>query len=210
MGTKSKSALRTGVAPAEFGVEGTPFLCTKGETATTRKNPSGRAGVRLAFCAALGAAAVVALAPGAPEKSSAPPAIGATDCSDPGSTLNMTPKENEIKDMDLYCRLQPHELREREQTLLAELSKRTIAATPLKDGYSLSLRPDDASIRLIADIVAAERKCCPFLQFQVTAIQDSQALFLEMRGPKGSREIIADLFRLSVPEASASQRISTQ
>jgi hypothetical protein len=169
---------------------------------------SRRRALSITLCAVGGIVAVIVAAADAEEKSGAPPQSGAADICSPAGTQNMTSNQTKIKEMDVYCRLQPPELRARGKTLLAELSARICETAPLENGYSLKLIPDDASIRFVADLIVAERKCCPFLQFQLTAAQDSQALYLELRGPAGSREIIANLLRLPIPAVGASHPVS--
>jgi hypothetical protein len=107
----------------------------------------------------------------------------------------------EIKPLPAACRLLPAELRKREATLLKELRLRIETATPLPDGYALRLKPDDDNLRLAADVIAIERQCCPFLQFRLTFAQESRALVLEIRGPAGSRALLAQVLQL--PDAAA-------
>lgn len=102
----------------------------------------------------------------------------------------------EIKPLLVACRLLPAELRKREATLLKDLRERTETATPLADGYALRLKPDEANLRLATEVIAVERQCCPFLQFRLTFAQESRALVLEMRGPAGSRELLAQVLQL--------------
>jgi hypothetical protein len=104
--------------------------------------------------------------------------------------------EFEIREMPVSCRLLPAELRKREATLLTDLRKQIVSARPLADGYALLLKMDDATIKLAAEVIAVERQCCPFLQFRLTSAQESRALLFEMRGPAGSRELLAQVLRL--------------
>ena len=59
---------------------------------------------------------------------------------------------------------------------------------------------DDANLRLAAEVIAVERQCCPFLQFRLTCAQESRALVLEIRGPAGSRELLAQVLQLPAPK----------
>ena len=102
----------------------------------------------------------------------------------------------DIRPLPAACRLLPEELRHREATLLRDLRAQIEIATPLTDGYALQLKPADANLQLGADVIAVERQCCPFLQFSLTCAQESRALLLEIRGPAGSRELLAQLLRL--------------
>jgi hypothetical protein len=101
-----------------------------------------------------------------------------------------------LKPLSASCRLLPADLRQREATLLTALRGRIEVATPLPDGYVLKLKPDDANIKLAAEVIAVERQCCPFLQFRLTCAQESRALVLELRGPAGSRELLKQVLQL--------------
>lgn len=121
--------------------------------------------------------------------------LGASLLTTPGIAAETFP-ELAIKEMPVTCRLLPSELRKREATLLADLRKQIVKAQPLPDGYALFLKMDDAAIRLAAEVIAVERQCCPFLQFRLTSAQESRALLLEIRGPVGSRELLAQVLQL--------------
>ena len=99
--------------------------------------------------------------------------------------------------MPVACRLLPAELRRREATLLADVRRQVVSAHPLEDGYALLLKPDDSTIRLVAGVIEVERRCCPFLQFRLTLAQESRGLLFEMRGPDGSRELLAQVLHLA-------------
>lgn len=125
--------------------------------------------------------------------------LGASLLSSAATAAGLSTAEFEIKPLPASCRLLPAELRKREATLLKDLRARIETATPLADGYALRLKPDDANIRLAADVIALERQCCPFLEFRLICPQESRALVLEMRGPAGSRELLAQVLQLAEP-----------
>jgi hypothetical protein len=122
--------------------------------------------------------------------------VGASLLSSAALAAESITGEFAIKPMSVSCRLLPAELRKREATLLKELRGRIETATPLADGYILKLKPDDANIKLAAEVIAVERQCCPFLQFRLTCAQESRAVVLEMRGPAGSRELLQQVLQL--------------
>lgn len=116
-----------------------------------------------------------------------------------GATVSPALRDFEIRELPASCKLLPAELRKREATLLADLRRQTVAANPLRDGYALLLKFDENTFKLATDVIAVERQCCPFLQFRLTVAQESRALLLEMRGPAGSRELLAQVLRLDGP-----------
>lgn len=59
---------------------------------------------------------------------------------------------------------------------------------PLPDGYAFCF-PADA-INAIAQFIANERKCCPFMQFDISVAPDAGPLWLRMTGPDGTRAVL--------------------
>jgi len=57
----------------------------------------------------------------------------------------------------------------------------------LPNGYAYRFPPD--ALGRVARFVANERKCCPFLSFELV-IAESGPLWLRMTGPAGTREIL--------------------
>lgn len=60
--------------------------------------------------------------------------------------------------------------------------------TELPSGYAYRF-PADA-LQSVARFVANERKCCPFLNFEVALSADSGPLWLRMFGPEGTRAVL--------------------
>ncbi len=75
------------------------------------------------------------------------------------------------EDMPIACQL-TEELRVREATLLAQFRSAVFSTEDLADGYAFRI-PDDAKwIALMAELITAERRCCPFLTFELAAQPD--------------------------------------
>ena len=53
------------------------------------------------------------------------------------------------------------ELRDREATLLAQFKSGVIETEELQEGYAFRLPGDGEWIGLIAELIVAERECCP-------------------------------------------------
>ena len=66
----------------------------------------------------------------------------------------------------------------------------------LPNGYAFRFRPE--TLRAVADFVANERKCCPFLAFALELGPDSGPLWLRMTGPVGTRELLDAELNLKV------------
>ncbi len=58
----------------------------------------------------------------------------------------------------------------------------------LPDGYAFRFRHD--AFEAVARFVANERRCCPFMNFELTLGSESGPLWLRMTGPEGAREVL--------------------
>ena len=58
----------------------------------------------------------------------------------------------------------------------------------LPEGYAFRLPAD--SLISVAQFVSNERKCCPFMHFEITIAEDSGSLWLRMTGPAGTRAML--------------------
>lgn len=58
----------------------------------------------------------------------------------------------------------------------------------LRDGYAFRFEPD--VFEAVARFVANERKCCPFMNFELSLARESGPVWLRMTGPAGTREVV--------------------
>jgi hypothetical protein len=98
------------------------------------------------------------------------------------------------------CSLTTAEFRDREATLLAQFRSVVIETEELQEGYAFRLPGDRQSIGLIAELIVAERECCPFLALEVSALANRGQVIVRAKGPAGTKELLKSL--LSKPEAS--------
>jgi len=75
-----------------------------------------------------------------------------------------------LDETPMACSLTAVELRDREATLLAQLRSAVVETEELQDGYAFRLSADSKSIRLIAELVVAERECGRFMTFEMAAL----------------------------------------
>ena len=68
------------------------------------------------------------------------------------------------------------------------LEGRAVERVALSDGYAVRFQPDD--FEAVARFVANERKCCPFLTFELALEPASGPLWLRMTGPEGTRAVL--------------------
>jgi hypothetical protein len=66
------------------------------------------------------------------------------------------------EEIPVACCLSDEELRKREATLLAQFKAALIECEESNDGYVFCVLGDKKSITLVAELIIAERECCPF------------------------------------------------
>ncbi len=96
--------------------------------------------------------------------------------------------------MPIACR--PHALskdeRARSQALRSELAAATAKTRELPAGYAFAYRADASLFQKAAEWIGLERRCCPFLTFELRWSQgDDAAPELLLTGPKGTKDFLA-------------------
>jgi len=97
-----------------------------------------------------------------------------------------------------YCNLKsltPEE-RERHHQLTEEIAQAKMETKELADGYAFRLEAGKVSLGDLADWVSAERKCCPFFDFEISVGRDGGPLWLKLRGAEGVKEFMRREFRI--------------
>ena len=94
----------------------------------------------------------------------------------------------------IACSLTTAELRDREAKLLAQFRSAVIETEELQEGYAFRLSGDGEWIGLIAELMVAERECCPFLAFEVIALPNKGPLIVRVTGPDGTKEFVRSVF----------------
>lgn len=96
----------------------------------------------------------------------------------------------ESGDIPIACRLSDPEFRQREATLLALFKSAVVATEELPDGYAFRVPGDKERMVLVRELVVAERECCPFLTFEVTAQPNMEAVSVRVTGPPGTKDFL--------------------
>ena len=85
-----------------------------------------------------------------------------------------------------------------ERPRYTELMKRLRAAvhdrSELRDGYSFKLDSKSIALSEVAEWVAMERLCCPFLTFQLEASGSQIGWMLKLTGPEGVKPLLQSEF----------------
>jgi hypothetical protein len=103
----------------------------------------------------------------------------------------------DLDNLPVACTLTTPELREREATLLAQFRAAIVKTEELQDGYAFRIPGDGERIRRVAELIVAERECCPFLVFGVSALPNMGPVTVRVSGPTGTKEFLSRL--LGVP-----------
>ena len=93
-------------------------------------------------------------------------------------------------EVPIACSLTSAELRRRAATLLAlaQFGSAVIEIEELPDGYAFRVPGDRKWITIIANLIAAERECCPFLAFDFVAQPGMGPVIVRVTGPAGTKE----------------------
>lgn len=86
--------------------------------------------------------------------------------------------------------------RERYKQLIEKLNENRQAIKELADGYAFRYKAESQLIQEVAEFIAYERLCCPFFDFELAVEQDSDRLWLRLRGENGVKEFIRDEFNI--------------
>ena len=84
--------------------------------------------------------------------------------------------------------------------LLVGLRRRAIELRETEDGYSFQFSADD--LGKTARFVELERRCCPFLDFELSIGRDDGPLWLRLGGREGVKELL--WLELGLSEARSS------
>jgi hypothetical protein len=104
-----------------------------------------------------------------------------------------------VTDLPIACRLTDAELRARRDGLLATVRSAARGAEWLPQGLALEFPSSEAILRDLFDLIAAERACCPLLEFHLRTGPDTAPIRLTITGPAGSRAFLETL-GLAEPE----------
>lgn len=93
----------------------------------------------------------------------------------------------------LACKLTPEELQERRDGLLPGFIKRAEKVVDLDDGLSLRFQHTQGLLQELVQVIEAERCCCTFLRFRLTAEPGEGPITMDVTGPPGTRELLRSL-----------------
>lgn len=90
------------------------------------------------------------------------------------------------------CALPPADLEARIAHLRGTLAGRILERRHLSNGVAARFPEDPDTRAQLEEFIAFERECCAFASFELTAAGEG-SLWLEVRGPEGTRDLFVGL-----------------
>jgi hypothetical protein len=84
--------------------------------------------------------------------------------------------------------------RARRVEVLSMLRARLSRQWQTQAGLSFRWAEDDTVLPLVAELVGFERRCCPFIEFQIEVHADRGAIELHLGGREGVKELLVATF----------------
>jgi hypothetical protein len=104
----------------------------------------------------------------------------------------MLPVLNQTHQPALYCDMTVFSPEERERHIAAirQMLAAVREAQEIADGYAFRFEPDSAILIKLAEFIAGERLCCPFLNFDLRVEAGGGPVWLRLTGPEGVKEFL--------------------
>jgi hypothetical protein len=96
----------------------------------------------------------------------------------------------------MSCKLTTPELEERKTNVLSVLRKQVLDKKELDNGYAFKFKGSDEMIDSLIAFAKYERQCCDFFTFNISINGDTTAVWLNITGPKGAKQVIKDELEL--------------
>jgi hypothetical protein len=100
-----------------------------------------------------------------------------------------------MPDPAVACTLTADEINACRDRLLPGLVERAVRLDGLPNGCRLTFAPSSDLLHAIAGTIDRERQCCQFLRFTLTIEPGAAEFVLDVTGPDGTREFLAELSR---------------
>jgi hypothetical protein len=105
---------------------------------------------------------------------------------------SQTKSTNTMNNQTLTCKLTTPELRQRQRTTIAELKQLILEKQETPQGMKYKFNGSDKTIDLLVSFIKAERSCCDFFDFTLTASNENSFAWLELSGPDGTKTFIKE------------------
>lgn len=95
--------------------------------------------------------------------------------------------------LPVACSLMDDELQERRRSVLQKVRSAVSEVKEIDNGFIYGF-PSGALITELANLVELEHQCCRFLKFSIVVEPGDGPVWLEMTGPPGTKEFLAEVF----------------
>jgi hypothetical protein len=97
---------------------------------------------------------------------------------------------------DFYCNLKALSAKERvrHMQLTFEIERARVETIELANGFAFRFQDGAVSLTELAEWVSAERKCCPFFDFEIELQGHNGPLWLKLRGKDGVKAFMRSEF----------------
>jgi hypothetical protein len=122
----------------------------------------------------------------------------------------MTDPLAQIDDEVIGCLLSERDYAIRSEELAGGLFAMVDEVVELPDGYAYRFSGAESPLESLLEFIAAERRCCPFLSFEIAFEPRQGPLWLRMRGSPRVKSFIAETFQIgaAVPVLMDASRVS--
>ena len=100
----------------------------------------------------------------------------------------------ESSSLPVACSLTDAELQERRRDILQKLRSAVAEVLETEDGYVYQFPSKGVAMTELANMVELEHDCCPFLKFRLTVEPGDAPIRLEITGPQGTKDFLAEIF----------------
>lgn len=100
----------------------------------------------------------------------------------------------ETDNLPVACSLTDSEIQERRKEVLLQAKAAMIGMKETESGFLYEFASSSERITALANLIALEHQCCPFLSFRLTVEPWEAPISLELSGPPGTKEFLVRLF----------------
>lgn len=101
-----------------------------------------------------------------------------------------TEERHSPRELPIACKVADKEQGRRQEKLARELFSGWERTNELDDGYEFVFSGEASRAEKLVSFIVFERRCCPFLIFEISFEQEEGPITLRMRGPEGTKEFL--------------------
>ncbi|HET6668765.1 MAG TPA: hypothetical protein VFH15_00905 [Pyrinomonadaceae bacterium] len=98
------------------------------------------------------------------------------------------------ENLPVACSLTDSELQQRRKEVLQQTKAAMTGMKETESGFVYQFSSASEKITALANLIALEHQCCPFLTFRLTVEPGEAPVSLELSGPPGTKEFLMMLF----------------